>query len=252
MISNSIYLQVRESYKVILVIVGVAIFIQQSSKIPLEFFESSIIASTSITMLPLAVALACFVTSRIYGGSKIFGKSYFLLGLSYVAFFVGEALYYFYMDIQDDYSYSVIADIFFIISMPLLLGYIIINVRYFVEKLEYHQKVLLVVIPVTIFSTYLVMWINSSNENLLSLVLIAESVLVLGFTVVAFTAFRQTALFGPWFLLLVGILCSTTGDILYHYMYNVSLYDFTEPTTGLWLASSMIIIYALYKHQKSI
>ena len=252
----TVYSQVRESYKIILAIIGIAITIQLSSKIPIEFFESTVVASTAIVFLPLAVAISSFVISKIYGGSKVFGKSYFILGVSYFAFFAGEAFFYFYMDMQNDYSYSFISEIAFMISMSLLLTHIIINIRYFAEKLEQYQKVLLVIIPTVIFAGYLlILGTNSSfnlEEHLFNLILVIQSVITLGFTIVAFTVFRQTALFAPWFLLLIGFFLSTAGDILYHYTDIISKYDTTDPTTGLWLASSMVIIYALYKHQKSI
>ncbi|MBI1662422.1 MAG: hypothetical protein IS860_02795 [Nitrosopumilus sp.] len=51
---------------------------------------------------------------------------------------------------------------------------------------------------------------------------------------------------------MIGILFSTAGDVLYRYTDTISSYDYSDPTTSLWLASSMIMIYALYKHQKSI
>ena len=109
---------------------------------------------------------------------------------------------------------------------------------------------------VIIFAGYLLILGTNSpfsfDEHLFNLILVVESVVVLGFTIVAFTVFRQTALFAPWFLLLIGILFSTAGDILYHYTDIISNYDTTDPTTGLWLASSMVVIYALYNHQKSI
>ena len=81
-----IYSHIKESYKIILVIVGIAFTIQFTSTISTDIFESSFVASTVITVLPLIVAISCFVISRIYGGSKVFGKSYFILGLSYIVF----------------------------------------------------------------------------------------------------------------------------------------------------------------------
>ena len=252
----TIYSQVKESYKIILVIICISIAIQISPKIPINFFESSIIASTAITILPLVVAISCFVISANYGGSKVFGKSYFVLGLSYIAFFIGEGLFYFYMDVYEDYSYKIIAEGAFMISMPLLLTHIIINIRYFVEKLEKYQIILLTVIPLVIVSGYsLAMLTNSAftlDDYLFNLIFVIESAVVLGFTIVAFTIFRETALFAPWFLLLIGILFNTVGDIWYRYTDTISFYNFSDPATGLWLASSMMIIYALYKHQKSI
>ena len=252
----TLYSQIKESYKTIIVIVGIAISLQFVSSIPIEWFESYLITSTAITIFPLGVAISCFIISNIYGGSKIFGKSYFILGFSYVLFFLGEALYFFYFDPFDTYEYSIIAEIFFMISMPLILTHIVINIGYFVEKLERLQKVLLLIIPLIIIFGYTLIFTTSNaeipNEFYFHLIFVIESSIVLAFTVVAFTLFRTTVLFAPWFLLLIGILFSTAGDVLYRYTDTISSYDYSDPTTSLWLASSMIMIYALYKHQKSI
>ncbi len=91
-----------------------------------------------------------------------------------------------------------------------------------------------------------------TNDFYFNLIFVIESSIVLGFTAVAFPLFRQTVLFTPWFLLLVGTLFSITGDTLYKYTDTITSYDYTDPTTSLWLTSSMTMIYALYKHQKSI
>ena len=189
-------------------------------------------------------------------GSKVFGKSYFILGISYVLFFLGEALYYFYFEPFDTFEYSIISEIFFMVSMPLILGHIVINIRYFVEKLESYQKLLLIIIPAIIIFGYSIIFTANpfeiTDDFYFNLIFVVESSIVLGFTVVAFTLFRHTVLFAPWFLLLIGILFSTAGDTLYRYTDTITSYDYADPTTSLWLASSMIMIYALYKHQKSI
>ena len=253
----TLYSQFKESYKIISVIIGIAVVIQLSSNIQVEFFEYSLVTSAAIAIFPLCVAIASFVVSRTYGGSKVFGKSYFLLSLSYLAFFIGEGLYFFYFDPFDNYEYTIISEVLFTgISMPLLLIHIIINIRYFAEKLEIYQKILLVVIPAIVILGY--SWILMSNapENMddfyFNLISVVASSIILGFTVVAFTLFRETVLFTPWFLLLIGILFSTAGDVLYRYTDTMTAYDYGDPTTSLWLAASMMVVYALYKHQKSI
>ncbi len=254
--THTIYSQIRESYKIILVILGIAIGIQLSSKMQVEFFGSAIITNTSIVIFPLAVAISSFVIFKIYGGSRIFGKSYFILGLSYMAFFIGEGLFYFYFEPFNDFQHSIIAEICFIVSMPLLLTHIIINIKYFAEKIEPYQKGLAIIIPTAIILGYsLILTVNpleDASDFYFNLIFVLEAAVVLGFTVIAFTVFRQTVLFAPWFLLLIGILFSTAGDVLYRYTDTISSYDVSDPTTSLWLASSMMIIYALYKHQKSI
>ena len=254
--THNVYSQIKESYKIILVILAISIGIQMSSKIQIEFFGSSLITSTAIVIFPLVVAISSFIIFKIYGGSKIFGKSYFILGLSYMAFFIGEALFYFYFEPFNDFQYSIISELFFVISMPLILTHIIINIRYFAEKTELYQKILAITIPTIIVLGYsLILTVNpleDVDDFYFNLIFVLEAAIVLGFTVMAFTLFRQTVLFTPWFLILIGILFSTAGDVLYRYTDTVSSYDTSDPTTSLWLASSMMIIYALYKHQKSI
>ena len=248
--------QLRESYKIILAVLGVAIAIQLSSKIPIAFFESEIVASTAIVILPLAVSISSFVVSRNYGGSKIFGKSYFILGVSYLLFFLGEATFYFYIDPFEAYDFRIFIEMMFVSSMILLILHIIINIRYFAEKFETYQKIMLAVIPSVVVAGYVIALGDAvpenTNEYFFNLFMTAKSAVSLGLVIVAFTVFRHTALFVPWFLLLIGFLLSTMGDTFYRYTDTIASYDTTDPATGLWLASSMMVIYALYKHQKSI
>jgi len=192
----------------------------------------------------------------MYGGSKVFGKSYFLLGLANFSFFIGESIFFFYLDAYNTYDYAIIAELFFMFATPFILAHIIINIRYFAEKIEDYQKILLIIIPTVIIIGYsLFVNINppdDSSDFYFGLLFVSKSSVILGFTVMAFTIFRQTALFAPWFLLLIGIFVATAGDIVFRYSYTLEFYDFGNASTSLWLASSMILIYALYKHQKSI
>ena len=91
--NTTILSQFKESYKILLLVAGIAIFIQYSSLIPINFFESSILPSLAMTFLPLAVGIFSFVISKLYGFSKVFGTSYFIFGLSYV-FFLQERDYF--------------------------------------------------------------------------------------------------------------------------------------------------------------
>jgi len=250
----TLYSQFKDSYKVISVILGIAITIQLSSKLQIDMFGSSLITDTAIVVFPLGVAISCFVISKIYNGSKIFGKSYFILGVSYVLYFLGESIFYF--NLQSFGENELITEMMFMISMPLLLTHIIINIRYFAEKLEFYQKLLAIIIPAIIILGYSLILTANPIEDIgdfyFNLIFVLEAAVVLGFTLVAFTLFRQTALFAPWFLLLIGIFFGTAGDVLYRYTNTISSYDVSDPTTSLWLGSSLMIIYALYQHQKSI
>ena len=253
--NTTILSQFKESYKILLLVAGIAIFIQYSSLIPINFFESSILPSMAMTFLPLAVGIFSFVISKLYGFSKVFGRSYFIFGLSYVFFFAGEGLFYFYMDVYGDYSVEFVSSGMFVISMTLLLFHIVINIRYFSEKLERYQKIILIVIPLVIFFGFfssLEFNLDDFEKTIFNLFFILLSSIGLGLIIVAFTVFRHTVLFGPWFLLLIGILLSTAGDFSFRYVDIVSTFSYTDSAVGLWLASSMVMIYALYEHQKSL
>ena len=248
--------QLKESYKIILLVFIAAFTLQFSSDIPLEFFESAIVIRISTVILPLAVAISSFVISKIYGGSKVFGKSYLLLGLGFVSVFFGEVVYFFLIDPGTISDHNFLGDLFFLISYPLVFAHVIINMRYFAEKFEDYQKVLLVVIPtITILVYSLLVNLNppeDSFEFYYSLLFVTESAIMLGLIIVAFSVFRHTVLSVPWFLLLVGFLIGVIGDVAYNYAYTIGFFNFGNPSLGLWLASNMMLIYALYKHQKSI
>ena len=208
-----------------------------------------------MAFLPLVVAIFSFAVSKLYGFSKVFGRSYFILGVSYVFFFAGEGLFYFYMDVYGDFSLNFVAEWLFVVSMTLLLFHIVINIRYFSEKLELYQKIILITIPLVIFFGFFsILEFNSDNfdKNIFSLLFVFHSSIALGLIAVAFTVFRHTVLFAPWFLFLIGITLGTAADFSFRYTDVVSTFSYTDPAVGLWLSSSMVIIYALYKHQKSI
>ena len=48
-----------------------------------DSLDLSLITRIGIVLTPLAVSASCFLLSKNYGNSKIFGKSYLLLGLGF-------------------------------------------------------------------------------------------------------------------------------------------------------------------------
>ncbi|MBI1657612.1 MAG: hypothetical protein IS632_02400 [Thaumarchaeota archaeon] len=49
-------------------------------------------------------------------------------------------------------------------------------------------------------------------------------------------------------LLLAGILLGTVVDMAYRHAHTLGKYGFEDPSAGLWVASCMVVIYALYRH----
>jgi len=219
-----------------------------------EFFESNLIPHFLIILLPLGVSIYSFGVSKLYGGSKVFGRAYFALGLAYFATFVAELLYVYFLDILNQ-EVPIVADYFLFSFYPLLLAHLIINIRYLSEKISNFQKITIGLVPGILTLGYTLLVFGNPVENIsyfyYSLIFVIFATLQLGFVFVGFSLFRKTVLFSTWLLLLVGIFVGTIGDISYHF---VEIYngDWISNASTLWIGSNLIVLYALYKHQKSI
>lgn len=221
-----------------------------------ESVDLSLFTRVAIVVTPIAVSLSCFMISKNYNHSRVFGKSYFLLGLGYLSTFVGELVFFYYVDSLHFLEYATLGDVLIFAGYPFMMAHIIINVRYFAERLETFQKIMLAVIPGMILLGYSIVLMGASFEESSDfyyyLSFVTASSIVLGLATVAFTLFRQTALFSAWFVLLIGIAIGTIGDILYNYAATLGLYSYGDFSNVLWTTSPLIMVYALYKHQKSI
>lgn len=221
-----------------------------------ESLDLSWFTRVAIVVTPIAVSISCFMISKNYNHSKVFGKSYFLLGFGYLTTFAGELVFFYYVDYLNFLEYVPLGDILIFSGYPFMMAHIIINIRYFVEKLETFQKIMLVAIPGILLLGYSLVLMSTSLEDTddfyYYLFFVSATSIVLGLATVAFTLFRKTAMFSAWFVLLIGIAIGTMGDLLYNYAATLGVYDFGDFSNVLWIASPLIMIYALYKHQKSI
>jgi len=251
---GSVFYEIKNSYKpLLMILLGVAA-LQIGLYLQPEFFESNFIPHILIVLLPLGVSIYSFVISKLYGGSKVFGRSYFALGLGYFVTFVAESLYVYFFDITNQEE-APFADYFLFAFYPLILTHLIINIRYFAEKISTPQKVTLVLVPVILTAFYSLLVFSNPVDDVsyfyFSLIFVIFATLQLGFVIVGFTLFRQTVLFSTWLLLLVGIFIGTVGDIAYYYV-EILDGDWVSNASSLWIGSNLVILYALYKHQKSI
>ncbi len=251
---QTITTQIKESYKIILLIIAGAISIQLSSQIPLEVFESYLVTRVAIVVFPFGASIASFVVSKKYGGSKVFGKSFLALGVSYFAVFFAELLYFYFDSIQN-YDFSYVADGFFLVSYPAIIAHLFINIRYFSEKLENFQKTILVVVPVGITLSFSIIVINTSSEIIpifySNLVYVVFSSVMLALAIVGFSIFRYTILLSAWFFILLGIFSDTIGSVFHRYTHTFGLYSYADISNVLWILAPLLIVYGLYRHQKS-
>ena len=210
-----------------------------------------------LVTMSLAVSVSCFIVSKIYGYSRIFGMSYLILGIGYFFSFLGELSFVYYVDILDQDSSLIIGEISFLILYVLILTHLIINIRYFADRLFSYQKILLSVIPVVMVLAYSYFVLDTGDVNYselpYSLVAISLSSLTVSFAVVGFTLFKNSALIIAWFLLLIGMFVGTIGDIANYYLVALGdIESISNYSIILWVASNAIMIYALYRHQKAI
>lgn len=251
---GSIFHEIRNSYRpLFLILVGV-VALQFGFELQSDFFESNLIPHFLIVLLPLSVSVYSFWISKIYGGSKVFGRSYFAFGLGYFATFAGELLYVYFSDISGQ-EVPLGTDYFFFAFYLLVLAHLMINIRYFAEKISSIQKITIGAVPLVLTSGFtLLVFSNPVNDVsyfYYSLIFVILTSLKLGLVLVGFSLFRQTVLFSTWLLLLVGIFVGAIGDMSYHYA-EILGGNWINEASSLWIGSTMVIIYALYKHHKSI
>ena len=251
---GSVFNEIKNSYKPLILILISILSLQVGFATQPEFFETNLVPHFLIILLPLSVSIYSFIVSKLYGGSKVFGLSFFVLGVGFFSTFVAESLYIYSLDILG-HDESPLADYFLFAYYPLAITHLIINIRYFAEKISIFQKTTIVLVPIilTVFYTLLVFSnpVDDVSYFYLSLVFVIIATLQLGFVIVGFTLFRTTVLFSTWLLLLLGIFVGTIGDIVYYYVEIIGG-DWISNASALWIGSNLIILYALYKHQKAI
>ena len=87
-----------------------------------------------IVLSPLPAAVFCFLTARHYGNSRVFGRSFLILGVSYAMVFSGEVIFFQLVDTMSLAEFSRIGEALFLASYVLLAAHVMINTRYFAEK----------------------------------------------------------------------------------------------------------------------
>jgi hypothetical protein len=89
-------------------------------------------------------------------------------------------------------------------------------------------------------------------EFLVGLAYIVASTTVFAYVIVGVQVFYYGKLSSAWCLLAIGIGLNTFADYFYYYSENFGEFLRSNPIHGLWVASTMVVCYALYKHVKTI
>jgi len=210
---------------------------------------------------PLATSIASFVIWRKYGGTLVFGRAYFFLGVAYLMVFAAELTYLIYDLVLNIDPYPSIADVFFFALYPFTLIHLILNIKFFKLKILQTGRKWLFVIPIFITITYVLSFILSTSgkvEDFISfdffygLIFTIGSAITLAFAVLGAKIFREGALGTVWLLLVIGILVNTIGDVWYYHLEIFEQYDLMHPVNIFWYSSYWLMVYALYRHKKAI
>jgi len=199
---------------------------------------------------------ATFVGGR-YSGSIMFGKSYLFLAAGFFCKFIGDSAYYYFEYFAESYTWPTPFDFFFLAGYGFFIIHLVLNIRYFRPRWNAKIKALVVIIPiltVTVFS--LIAYGEWGIYDELFFELFFSDLFVVGgsfsvsLAILGVIVFRHSVLRETWLLLAMGIFLMMIGDLWYYYMEIFEAYDNSHPVNTIWMASFMIIMYALYKHHK--
>ena len=242
--------------RVLFLILGMAISFQAFITIMPDSEELDVFVAIVSILNPLAAAVTSFVVSQRYGGSQIFGKAYFVLGLGLFMMFLGESTWYYFLYFLEIEPFPSIADVFFFAFYPFSAIHIIINIRFFQAKMNNETKIMLVALPLIIIGIYSAISLQVIGEPnfefYYGMAFVAASSVVLALALLGSLIFRGGVLGIAWALMLLGLFLTNAGDVWYFYLETFGAYTDSHPVDLLWYGGYWIITYGLYKHKKII
>lgn len=242
--------------RVLLLILVMAVSFQTFITIMPNSEELDIFVASISILNPLVASFMSFVVAQRYGGSQVFGKAYLALALGLFMMFLGESTWYYFLYFLEIEPFPSIADIFFFAFYPLSAIHIIVNLRFFQTKMNPKSKIMLIVLPLTIISTYSILSLQEIGEPnfefYYGMVFVAASSVVLALALAGSLVFRGGVLGIAWVLMLLGLLLTNVGDTWYFYLETFGAYVDGHPVELLWYSGYWIITYGLYKHKKII
>lgn len=244
------------NYKFLILIVLSAIIFQFTLTYVFTPDNSNLIISIISFINPLAVGVVGFFLAYKYKGSLVFGKSYLFLSLGFFSLFVAEVVYSVYDLVLEIEPYPSIADIFFFAYIPLLIGHLVLNIRFFQPTLTTITKTWISVIPIAITAAYVLFSLYEGGEANFDFyygsIFVAATSIALSLTILGTRIFKEGAIGKSWMILLLGVLALTFADDWYYYLEILGEYDLAHPVNTFWYAGYWIIVYALIKHKKTI
>ena len=246
------------NYKAIIAILVLVI----SFHVLINYFVVSDDADTLVSIFsflnPLIVAIMGFSVVLKYKRTHVFGKSHLALSFGFLSIFLAELTYMIYDIVFNIEPYPSIADVFFFMLYPLLLVYLFLNIRFFTPKISKRAKIWIIVMPLVVLLGYSILSTTEAELDIFEFdfyygtIFVYVVTLTLSVAVIGAIIFKEGAIGKAWMILVSGILLLTIGDIWYYNLELFGAYDLVHPVNMFWYAGYWIIIYALYKHKKTL
>ncbi len=248
----------RINIKVIAIIVGLTI---GDLIYGLYFFDGSYFdIKDGWYMAGLAsIGVCSIVVARKYRGSAMLGKAYLFLGLGFFSWFFADVGYYYQQFVLDIDPWPSPFDIGFFASYIFAILHLGLNTRYFRPKWSKEMKAVIIVIPILAVGSFSMIAYDAWGEyDELMFDLVYSNLFIIGisitvaFAVVGASVFKHSILKETWLLLAIGIFLWVATDSVYFYLETIEVFTHNHPINSGWTAAFMVIIYALYKHTKTL
>lgn len=239
------------NYSVLLLIAAIVIIFHVVVNISEE--SDALIYGFSM-IIPASVSTFAFITARRYAGTLVYSRAYKMLGIAFLLMFFAELTYFVYEQILELEPYPSIADVFFFVFYPMLILYLITNIRFFAPQITKIGIVTIVVTPLVITFAYLYLSISDfgSFDFYYGIIFVAAASTTLGLSIHTARIFNGGLIGTAWLVLVIGIILNVIGDTWYYYIEVTSEYTLEHPVNLFWYSSYLLILYALYKHKKAL
>jgi len=249
-------IQSKISIKAIVIIALIAIGYQIYLN---EFVDEEEVsfADFSYGLSSLAVGITALFVAKRYRGSPVFGKTFLALAIGFIILFIGDSIVYnYYLYVLDEDPYPSMADAFFL-AFYIFTGYHLVrNIKYFKKDIGWGSKIGVPVLAIAMITGFGLFTIETLEDDpavyYTSELYVVASAAILSLAILGLTIFRNSVLGIAWFLLVIGIFLYSFADIWYYYLEEIEEFTIIHPVNTLWLLSNMFMVYALYKHKKTI
>lgn len=239
------------SYSVLLLIAAIVIIFHIVVNISKD--SDALVYGFSM-IIPAIVSIFAFITVRRYAGTLVYSRAYKMLGIAFLLMFSAEFTYFVYEQILKLEPYPSIADLFFFVFYPMVLLYLIINIRFFAPKITKIGIITIVGTPLVTTLVYLYLALSDfgSFDFYYGVIFVAAASTTLGFSIHTARIFRGGLIGTAWLVLVIGIILDVVGDTWYYYLEINDGYTLDNPVNLCWYSAYLLILYSLYKHKKSL